>query len=100
MDKHPFITKQEAGGWDLLAAAVIAQAIDDYRRAYKVNDCHTIRSIEHFLRGKYFQNISNINPEMLISKLREKCFQEKDRKKRHYTNNSWREQDAQRRSEP
>ena len=59
-------------GYVALAAAVIEQACDDYRVAYIVNDEKSIKRLEKFFRSKYFNTISNIDPNMLIRNLREK----------------------------
>ena len=67
-------------GWELLAAAIIEKACDDYKTAIFVNDYRRQREIEHFLRSKYFNTISTLNPSKLIPKLREKFEEEKQQK--------------------
>ena len=76
-----FIDKQELGGWDELAAAVIEKACEDYRICVLVGDANGARKIEKFFRSKYFSNISNIDAEWLITNLREKYEKEKKEKK-------------------
>ena len=50
-----------------LAQAIILQAVKDYR----LHDDETERdSIEQFFRSRWFGILTNIDPEMLISKLR------------------------------
>ena len=50
-----------------LAANIIKMAVNDYRVAKKPA---TRRSIENFFRSKLFANLSDIDPEKIIEKLR------------------------------
>ena len=51
-----------------LAANIIKMAVNDYRVAKKPG---TRRSIENFFRSKLFANLSDIDPEKIITLLRE-----------------------------
>lgn len=61
-----------------LANAIILQAVKDYRKALRTLSCHPDhrlaqherRSIELFFRSGWFGVLTQIDPEMLISKLK------------------------------
>lgn len=53
--------------WEMLSAAIIKAACDDYKE-YKGKGRH---EVECFIRSDYFKKISNIDPEWLIKNLRE-----------------------------
>lgn len=53
--------------WELLAAAIIRSACEDY----KTFSGKGRQTIERFFRSVYFSNISKIDPEWLIKNLRE-----------------------------
>ena len=78
-----FTPKFDPGGWDLLAAAIIEKACDDYRIAIIVNDEHTAASIERFFRSKYFSNISRLNAEWMLVEMRNKYIAEREAKEDH-----------------
>ena len=69
-------------GWYDLAAAVVEQACDDYRIAWIVDDDKQIRVLEKFFRSKYFNVISNIDPNWLIRNLREKYTPKREERRR------------------
>lgn len=50
-----------------LASAIILQAVKDYRLHDEEPDRE---SIERFFRSRWFGILTNVDPEMLISKLR------------------------------
>ena len=50
-----------------LANAIILRAVDDYRLAEDESD---LAEIERFFRSGWFGALTNINPEVLIAKLR------------------------------
>ena len=50
-----FTPKFDPCGWDLLAAAIIEKACDDYRMAIIVRNEHMAISIERFFRSNYFR---------------------------------------------
>ena len=62
-----------------IASAIILQAVKDYRtatRKYKKGkdtDKHqaTMNEIENFIRSEWFGVLSDIEPEMLLGKLKE-----------------------------
>lgn len=64
-----------------LGAAIILQAVKDYRtatRKYKKGkdtDKHqaTMNEIEDFIRSEWFGVLTDIEPEMLLEKLKEEC---------------------------
>ena len=53
--------------YEELANAIVLQAVKDYRL---YEDERELASIERFFRSSWFSTLTNINPEMLISKLR------------------------------
>ena len=59
-------------GWYALSAAIVQKACEDYMKAILYNSPRKRMEIEKFFRSKYFQCISNIDPEWLIGKLNDK----------------------------
>lgn len=57
-------------GYELLAEAIILQAVKDYRKALKYDARGRKCEIERFFRSEYFSTLTNISGEMLIQKLR------------------------------
>ena len=59
--------------YEELANAILLQAVKDYRLH---DDEKKLASIERFFRSDWFSVLTNINPEMLISKLRKEkvCY--------------------------
>ena len=53
--------------YEELANAIVLQAVKDYRLH---DDEQELASIERFFRSGWFNTLTSINPEMLISKLR------------------------------
>ena len=53
--------------WELLSAAIVRVACDDYKNYTGKGR----QVIERFFRSSYFRNISNIDPDWLIKNLRE-----------------------------
>lgn len=72
------VTVDDTGRYEKLAGAIVLQAVDDYRAALRRlaqnpgNDIarRTIREVERFFRSGWFGELTEIDPEMLISKLR------------------------------
>ena len=60
--------------YEELANAIVLQAVKDYRLH---DDEEELASIERFFRSGWFSTLTNINPEMLISKLRKEkvCYE-------------------------
>ena len=56
-----------------LADAIILRAVKDYRKALKNKRWGSVRMIERFFRSELFGDLPRINPEMLISKLRQEA---------------------------
>jgi len=64
--------------YEKLAGAIVLQAVDDYRTAIRHlaqrpdNDLarRTVREVERFFRSGWFGELTEIDPEMLISKLK------------------------------
>ena len=67
--------------WEMLAHAVILKAVEDYRAARKrlgrTSDPKgvqaTIRELEGFFRSSYFSQLTDLDPEYLIEKLKEEA---------------------------
>lgn len=78
ISQNPERMTAEMQGWDALAAAVIEQAIKDYRVAIIVNSKNQIRKLEQFFRSSYFNTISMIEPEWLIKTCKAKFEKERD----------------------
>ena len=65
--------------WEDLANAVVAQAAEDWKRAKRIlrNDPkdegakRMLRDTERFFRSEWYRNLTNINPEYLMRKLKE-----------------------------
>ena len=53
--------------WELLAAAIIKAALEDY----KYGTIKRRNEIERFIKSEYFDSISNIDPKWLIKTLHE-----------------------------
>lgn len=53
--------------YEELANAIVLQAVKDYRLH---DDEQELASIERFFRSGWFNTLTSIDPEMLISKLR------------------------------
>lgn len=53
--------------WQMLSAAIIRCACDDYKRFSGQGRV----AVERFIRSNYFSNISMIDPEWLITNLKE-----------------------------
>ena len=53
--------------YENLANAIVLQAVKDYRLH---DDEQELASIERFFRSGWFNTLTSIDPEMLISKLR------------------------------
>ena len=74
----PYDTESQ-GGVQGLANAIVKQACDDYRRALRglrvLNGFksaeHTIAECERFFRGGWYSELTNIDAEWLIQKLKE-----------------------------
>jgi len=60
--------------YEELANAIVLQAVKDYRLH---DDEPELASIERFFRSGWFGVLTNINPEMLIAKLRKEkvCYE-------------------------
>ena len=65
--------------WENLSNAIILKAVEDYRRARRrvrhfpdqKGAQATIKEVERFFRSWWFAQLTDINGEMLIRKLRE-----------------------------
>ena len=78
-----YTPKFDPGGWDLLAAAIIEKACDDYRIAILVREEHTAVEIERFFRSRYFSNISRLDGEWMLVEMRNKYMAEREVKEKH-----------------
>ena len=60
--------------YEELANAIVLQAVKDYRLH---DDEQELASIERFFRSGWFNTLTSIDPEMLISKLRKEkvCYE-------------------------
>ena len=60
--------------YEELANAIVLQAVKDYRLH---DDEQELASIERFFRSDWFGVLTNINPEILITKLRKEkvCYE-------------------------
>ncbi|MBQ9644197.1 MAG: hypothetical protein IJV26_09195 [Lachnospiraceae bacterium] len=66
-------------GWEDLAQAIIMKAVDDYRAARRrvrhfpdqKGAQATIREVERFFRSEWFEQLTDLDGEMLIRKLKE-----------------------------
>ena len=60
--------------YEELANAIVLQAVKDYRLN---DDERELASIERFFRSGWFNTLTSIDPEMLISKLRKEkvCYE-------------------------
>lgn len=59
--------------WSDLAEAVIVTAGQDYIDARKMGANKTAEKLERFFRGPVFAKISDMDPEYLIARCREKA---------------------------
>ena len=65
--------------WEDLAQAIIMKAVEDYRKARRrvrhfpdqKGAQATIREVEQFFRSRWFAQLTDIDGEMLIKRLRE-----------------------------
>lgn len=60
-------------GCRALADAIILQAVKDYRDALKGNAARHRDEIELFFRSQWFGQLTEINPKMLIRKLKKEA---------------------------
>jgi len=60
-------------GYKLLSAAIIERALLDYRTALTEKDEDKIRECERFLRSQWFDLLSDLDGEKLISMMREEA---------------------------
>ena len=59
-------------GYELLAAAVIEKALQDYKAALMTKNRDSINEAERFLRSQWFELLANdLNGEMLITTMKE-----------------------------
>ena len=64
--------------YQALANAIVLQAVTDYRKVLLINKKHPyrrdyeseMRSIEQFFHSGWFASLTDVNPKMLISKLK------------------------------
>ena len=71
----------KANPYEMLANAIIVQAAVDYRRARRVlkrdedNDdaLDTICEVEWFFRTEWFRMLTNADPDLILTRLREEC---------------------------
>lgn len=54
--------------YENLANAIVMQAVKDYRRSIREDECE---SIERFFRSSWFSVLTSVDPEFLIRNLRE-----------------------------
>lgn len=57
-------------GYTELAAAIVQKAVIDYRTALKTSDASGINHLERFFRSEWFMILSDLDGEMLMSKVR------------------------------
>ena len=86
------IVSDDGTGWELLAAAIIEQAVKDYKRGFfatksrkrsiQVIGEQRMKEVERFFLSKFFNTISTIEPKGFIKKLKEKYEAEWKAKKR------------------
>lgn len=69
-----FIVRDESDCCEALANAIILQAVKDYRKALKRDDCGRQKEIERFFRSEWFSVLTKVNPEILIQKLAEEVY--------------------------
>ncbi len=60
--------------YEKLAAAIILQAVNDYRRAVKTKDGSVKRQVVTFIRSKWFRILTGINPAKFEQKLKEEAL--------------------------
>ena len=71
----------KANPYEMLANAIIVQAAVDYRRARRElkrdedNDdaLDTICEVEWFFRTEWFRMLTNVDPDLILNRLREEC---------------------------
>ena len=56
--------------YEELANAIIVQAAKDYRLALHKEDLVRMFEVEHFFRSRWFGQLTSVDPEYLISRLR------------------------------
>ena len=57
-------------GYKLLANAIVIQAVKDYKKALKHDDRGLKRECCRFFRSQWFTELTNIDGEQIISKLK------------------------------
>lgn len=60
-------------GYENLANAIIIQAAEDYRRALESDNRGTLREIERFFRSDWFIVLTDLNPELLLKRLKQEA---------------------------
>ena len=64
-------------GYELLAEAVIVEACKDYVKAIKNGEKKNIRALERFFRSGWFGILTSIDPEDLMTRLKEQVRRKK-----------------------
>ena len=67
-------TCTEMNGHEGLAAAIILQAVKDYRKALKKGERERKRECERFFRSQWFGILTSVDGETLISRLRKEVI--------------------------
>lgn len=57
-------------GVERLCKAIILSVVDDYRDALKARDIYKMQTAEKFFRSGWFQLMTDVDGEYLISKIR------------------------------
>lgn len=87
--KHDYEGRESS--YKKLAAAIILQAVRDYRRAAcnrkNAEDSYTIESIERFFRSRWFSILSDMDGEQCLKQLQQEKFRKNEnRNKVRYSN--------------
>lgn len=76
--------EQSIDGYHQLAAAISVQAVTDFRKALKhlakgkgnlELDIREIKDVIRFVNSKWFKTLTNVQPEIVIQKLKEEVYQ-------------------------
>lgn len=62
----------KASAYQLLANAIIVQAVIDYRKALKRHDKNAIRELENFFRSVWFYTLTDVPYEVILDAARGK----------------------------
>lgn len=72
VEKEKRTWKQEAG-YEVLAAEIVKLAMQDYKKAKRINDPSGILALQRFFRSEWCQLLCSVDGELLIEACDKEC---------------------------